>query len=206
MSATPQACPSANDPCGNAQAFSFTGLGNAPEFWVNNAGTLALTGRGSDYRIHTPDEGELPSATTIDRFDVVEELIGVRAHDDLRPLLRALTLNPPARVGVPDPTSCPLGELHPLDAELTDPRTLGNRCVTHYRNEWWSSAEAACRHGLARVSDDEVAGALLYNLALIARERGAADYARSLLEQSLTVRPGNKTTKAKLREFEREER
>lgn len=204
IKAQPDRCPSANDPCGDPKAFSFKGLGRKPEFWVNNEATLALTGRGINYRIHAPSDESLPPPVAVEDFDVMDQLIGVRAHADLRPLLRMMRTNPAAEVPAPDPATCPLGSLHPLDAELTDPKVLGNRCVTRLRDSFYSSAEAACRHGLDRAEDGKVRGALLYNLAQVAKARNVPLYAKQLLEQSLEARPGNRTVKAELRALERE--
>lgn len=202
--ATPESCPSANDPCGDPKSFSFDGLGRRVEFWVENGGSLALTGRGINYRIHRPSQTDLPDPTALEGFEVERQLIGVRFHADVRPLIRMMRTNPAPKVAAPDPKTCPVGELHPLDAELTDPKVLGNRCVTRFRDSFYSSAEAACRHGLKRVEDDSVRGALLFNLAQIAKARRVPAYAKALLEQSLEVRPGNGPTKSQLRQLERE--
>jgi hypothetical protein len=77
-------CPSAFDTCGTAE--QFPGLETADAFWVTTDGSVALAQHGSDLSVQLAGEvGAYPTGAAVEG-----EVIGVRFHDDARPLRAAI--------------------------------------------------------------------------------------------------------------------
>lgn len=200
---TPATCPGPNDPCGTAA--TFPGVDAYGDFWVATGGEAALVARDGDAWIW-PRGGEAVAIAL-----PVQDILGLRFHADLRPLLA------PMRAGTPDdealapfvsPAACALPEspdegpaLAPEDQAFVDThggRDWGNRCFEHVRAGALDAAEAACERGLDLATEPSVQGALYYNFGRIAEARGDAAEARSWYERSLASRPGNRTVQQRL--------
>jgi hypothetical protein len=202
MPARPTLCPSVHDPCGDPRAFAgLIDLEANPEFWIANSGAAALTANGHAYTLWRLAEAA-PVHVELPGIDATHDLLGVRFHDDLGPLLDRLgaEFEPPAV----DPRTCQMPPLAREDREFVDTRGgrgWGNRCFAHIQAQRWTDAEAACRHGLEQADDPAVRGALLYNLGRVAEGREAYEYAIELYRESLELRPGNATVQARLDEL-----
>ncbi len=201
----PPSCPSINDPCGPPEAFAaLRRRSRHTEYWVATDGTAALSGRGHDYRLHRSDGSE-PDAFELPELHASSDVLGVRQHTDLGPLLAAMQRHPTlggAPPGPPDARTC-----QPLVAAAEDEgfvddrggRGWGDRCLGHIRTERWDAAESACQHGLDMATEGQVRGALLYNLGRVAEGRGLVEAAVSLYRRSAEARPGNRAVDRRLR-------
>lgn len=101
--ARPDNCPSANDPCGDPSLYP--GIDEYDEFWIRTDGSVALGAIGKGYALVRPGgPATLPFELEV---DATHELIGVRVHEDLRPLRQAITRDHalPEPVAL-DPNAC----------------------------------------------------------------------------------------------------
>lgn len=87
-------------------------------------------------------------------------------------------------------------------ATRLDSREWSNRCFIHIKAGRYSHALAACNRGIEHLSpeSDRLAGALFYNLGLIAQRTGDSPLAASHFRRSLQVRPGNQTVERALQQ------
>jgi hypothetical protein len=84
---SPTQCPSPADPCGDEAAFRV--LAAAEERWVASSGREALVARGRAFRVEHPD-GTIANEVTL-ALDASRDVIGVRHHEDVRVLERAMS-------------------------------------------------------------------------------------------------------------------
>ena len=76
-------------------------------------------------------------------------------------------------------------------------RGFGNKCFELIKKKEMDLAKAACEAGLSRATDEEIKGAIHFNLALIAEAQSDAATACKELDLSLEARPKNKTVQEK---------
>lgn len=89
-------------------------------------------------------------------------------------------------------------------ATRLDSREWSNRCFIHIKAGRYSHALAACNRGIESLpsGSERAAGALFYNLGLIAQRTGEYPLAAEQFRRSLQVRPGNKTVEDALRQVD----
>ncbi|MCA9681626.1 MAG: hypothetical protein KC457_05490 [Myxococcales bacterium] len=88
MPVDPDHCPGPADPCGPQLPFA-KAIAHHAEFWIDTDGRAALLATAERYDLWRLAETS-PSAFTLPGVDASRDLIGVRVHDDLGPLLRAI--------------------------------------------------------------------------------------------------------------------
>jgi tetratricopeptide (TPR) repeat protein len=94
----------------------------------------------------------------------------------------------------PEPERRPT-ELAPDDRAFVDTgrrpgMEWGNRCFLHLEAKRYDWARAACYKALELVRDDDIRGALYYNLGRVEENEGRPDTARWYYRRSLQARPG----------------
>ena len=205
----PGSCPGLGDPCGSPRPFTAKkDFRRWREFWIATDGTAALTGTRERYALWHAN-ADAPTPFELPGVHATTDVIGVRAHDDVGPLLRLVehhdTVGEPPDGPGPLPSDCGMPAAFPTDADFTDDTGRGwsNRCFAHLKDARWTAAEAACRRGLETARDPNLRGALLYNLGRVAEGREAFPYALELYRASLTERPENRIVKRRLRTLER---
>jgi hypothetical protein len=204
-------CPGPNDPCGDPSGFP--GIESYPDWWIATDGSVALVVRDGQTWIWP--RGAEPMA--VDAGLDVDNVLGVRFHADVSPLVRTADAEVPELEGerpecsvdedadddeeAADEDAPPTSVLAPEDASFTDThggRDWGNRCFEHLRADALDAAEAACARGVAMATEPAVLGALHYNVGRIAEARGDTAAAIASYERSLAARPGNRTVTERL--------
>ncbi len=209
--ARPDRCPSLNDPCGDPKPFGALPKGRRREFWVTTDGAALLSATGNRYQLLLRDaeDGDPPIRFELPGVHATTDVIGIRQHADVGPLLAAMRRHAhrgTTAVAPADEGTCVPPALAPADATFVDTRggrDWGNRCFTYVQLRDWNAAEAACLRGLEMATEDRTRGALLYNLGRVAEGRGLPEHAMEQYRRSLIARPGNKAVRKRLATLER---
>ncbi|MBT9560421.1 MAG: tetratricopeptide repeat protein [Myxococcales bacterium] len=220
--ATPAACPSEADPCGDAAAFSAVPgvripaipkapgepppeVEKGPDFWIASDGSHALTWSALAWALWVP--GQNTPARSGSATALFDHVIGVRYHRDVTPLVGGS-----CSALCSEPSQCPdvkgaddrEEDEEEEEEEEEDSRSasdLGNACFKALKADDLDEAETLCTRALGRSPVPRTLGAVLYNLGLIAEKRGDTSTARKHYESSLKARP-NKTVEARLQKLE----
>lgn len=208
---SPQNCPSLADPCGDPQPFS-QALESWPEFWIANDGSAALVRNETGFGILLPKQTKSHPIN----FTINEDLslLGVRFHQDIRPLLRSIKSRNQTPKLIRNRCSLTSNSVIASTAKLAeddkgyeDPhhgRGWGNRCFSHFKAGRLSEAQAACERGLQLAEDSSVRGALFYNLGRISQTRGDLERAVEFYTVSLQLRPNQPSVQNQLEQAKKQ--
>ncbi|WAS93452.1 tetratricopeptide repeat protein [Nannocystis punicea] len=201
MTVRPDLCRSPADPCGRTSAFPELAKARS-EFWVASDERAALV--EDDWEVLAAG-GRLRAKVEVDA--TADEIIGVRYHADIEPLLRASATAraavdeegdawPPLQLAAgPAPAPLALAAADVGKTERRGGRDWGNRCFAHFKARRFDAAEAACMKGLEAAQDPEIRAAIFHSLGRVAEARGDASAARIYYRTSLALRDDPDTEK-----------
>lgn len=158
---SPSQCPSPADPCGDEAAFRALAAGE--ERWVASSGREALVARGRAFRVEHPD-GTIANEVTL-TLHASRDVIGVRHHEDVRVLERAMSEPLFTPVARSDGAACT------VDDDCAWRGLCGGGCVS---GACVDGARTSCPEGWVRVEGWCVPS----ERALPGDPRGRADGAR----------------------------
>lgn len=169
---SPSRCPGVGDPCGRRESIAaLSSVGQDVEFWVATDESTALLASRRQYAIHHASDEIAPVKRVLD-VDATQDVIGVRYHEDARPLLEAIAASSVTFASIEgevgEPRTCEPPALHWDDRGVVDRRggrDWGDVCWKRVQSEEPESAIAACLRGLALEGvNPSVRAALHYNL------------------------------------------
>lgn len=209
--ATPAACPTTADPCGDPAMFpTLAAIHAQDDFWVASDGSAALVWSATPHLLLRGPRARDPIPVPLTRRgqpgadprDTLGTAVGVQHHRDARAIQAAVAASLPeaerAFGWLPWPLA--LGEAAPPVSPGTRPsgtqpvedrgdgKGWGNHCFAEFKAGRLDAAFAACEHGLTIAPSTVIRGAILHSLGLIARRAGNAHAAAAYFRTSLEFR------------------
>lgn len=217
--ATPTACPTTADPCGDPAMFpTLAAIHAQDDFWVASDGSAALVWSATPHLLlrgpRASDPVPVPLARRgqpgADASGAFGTVVGVQHHRDARAIQAAVTASLPeaerAFGWLPWPLA--LGEAALRVSPGTRPpgtqgvedrgdgKGWGNHCFAEFKAGRIDAAFAACEYGLTIATSTVIRGAILHSLGLIARRAGNAYAAAAYFRTSLEFRDHSATRRA----------